>query len=148
MPAPPSAGSQSYTCSRCSYPANLEEQEVGLGTSHLGHEEGEAVLEKPPNRPHILRIYLERWMGSWRMKSRYLLTPEDSSLTVSSSNSTSVAGAKPDLDTLAFSENSLFISEIHWSELFHRTSRGKPGKGHNWGIFGMSPSPPRDMCFL
>lgn len=106
---------------------------MGLGTSHLGHEEGEGVLEKPHNMPHILRIYLERWMGSWRMKSRYLLTPEDSSLTVSSSNSTSVAGAKPDLDTLAFSENSLFISEIHWSELFHCTSRGKPGKGAQLG---------------
>ena len=130
MLAPPSAGSQSYTCSRCSYPANLEKQEVGLGTSHLGHDEGEGVLEKPPNRPHILRIYLERWMGSWRMKSQYLLTPEDSSLTVSSSSSTSGAGAKPDL---AFSEKSLFISEIHWSELFHCISRGNPGKGAQLG---------------
>lgn len=93
-------------------------------------------LRNPRNKPRILRIYLERWMGSWRMKSRYLLTPEDSSLMVSRSSSTSVARAQPDLDTLVFSENSLFISEIHWSELFHCTSRGKPGKGaqlrHLW----------------
>ena len=105
----------------------------GPGNLPPGPRGGRGVLEKPPNRPRILRIYLERWMGSWRMKSRYLLTPEDSSLTVSSSSSTSVAGAKPDLDTLAFSENSLFISEIHWSELFHCTSRGKPGKGAQLG---------------
>ena len=113
--------------------SNPGKQEVGLGTSNLGHSEREGVLEKPPNKSRILRIYLERWMGSWRMKSRYLLTPEDSSLTVSRSSSTSVAGAQPDLDTLVFSENSLFISEIHWSELFHCTSRGKPGKGAHLG---------------
>lgn len=79
------------------------------------------------------------------MKSQYVLTPEGSSLMASRSTSASAAGAEPALDTLAFSEDSLFISEIYWSELFHCPSRGKPEKGawlgRLWGDSGPRASP-------
>lgn len=39
------------------------------------------VSEKPPYLPSILRMYLERWRGRSRIKSRYLLNPEDRSWT-------------------------------------------------------------------
>lgn len=61
------------------------------------------------------------------MKSRYFLTPEDRSLTASrSSNRAEVYLA---LGMSAFPENSLFISQIHWNELFPWDSRMKPEKG-------------------
>lgn len=61
------------------------------------------------------------------MKSRYFLTPEDRSLTASRSNNRSEVYLA--LGMSAFPENSLFISEIHWSELFPWDSRMKPEKG-------------------
>lgn len=127
MPVWPSAGSQRHICSGWFYQAYLKEKKkVNLGPFKLDCN-GKS-LKKSPIHPSILRIYLERWMGRWRMKSRYLLAPEDRSLTASKSASRS-EGVHPALGMSAFLENSLFVSQRHWRELVCCPSRMKPEKG-------------------
>lgn len=125
VPVWPSAGSQRHICSGCFYPAYLKTEKIDLGTFKWVCNEWS--LEKSPQTPSILRIYLERWMGKWRMKSRYLLSPEDRSLKVSRSTNRS-EGALLALGHSAFPENSLFISGTHWRGGFHCPSRTKPEK--------------------
>lgn len=118
----PSAGSHRHICSGWFYSAYLKKDKrwtdnwVKMGI----------LLRNPQYTPNIPRIYLERWTGKKRMKSRYLLTPEDKSTTASKLINKSEWVHH---DLLGFTENSLFILEIHWSKFFDRSIRMKTKKG-------------------